>query len=80
MRDIHEDTCGKNYRVQSLTQKALCQGYYWFIMWKDAKNMVRSYDKYQRFAKLPHQTLEKLTVMPSSWPFAIWGMDLISLL
>lgn len=28
MRDIHEETCGKNYRVQSVTQKALCQGYY----------------------------------------------------
>lgn len=49
-------------------------------MWKDAKNIVRSCEKYQRFAKVPHLNQEKLTVMPSSWPFAMWGMDLISLL
>ena len=46
-------------------------------MREDAKNMVKSCDKCQRFAKIPHLPPEKLTVMSSPWPFTVWGIDLI---
>lgn len=77
MREIHEGICGNHYGAQSLAQKALRQGYYWPTMWGDAKKMVRMCDKCQRFARVPHLPLEKLTVISSPWPFAIWGVDFI---
>ena len=77
MREIHERICGNHYGAQSLAQKALRQGFYWPTMREDAKNMVKSCDKCKRFAKVPHIPPEKLTVMSSVWPFAIWGIDLI---
>ena len=77
MREIHEGICGNHYGAQSLAQKALHQGYYWPTMREDAKNMVRSCDKCQRFARVPHLPPEKLIVISFPWPFAIWGVDLI---
>ena len=77
MREIYEGICGNHYRAQSLAQKALRQGFYWPTMQEDVKNMVKSYDKCHRFAEVPHLLLEKLTVMSSPWPFAVWGIDLI---
>ncbi|XP_015381527.1 uncharacterized protein LOC107174842 [Citrus sinensis] len=49
MREIYEGICGNHYGAQSLTQKTLRQGYYWPTMREDAKNIVRSCDKCQRF-------------------------------
>ena len=77
IREIHEGICGNHYGAQSLAQKALHQRYYWPTMREDAKNMVRSCDKCQRFARVPHLPPEKLTNISFPWPFAIWGMDLI---
>ena len=54
-----------------LAQKVLRQGYYWPTMWEYTKNMVRSCDKYQKFTRVLHLPLEKLTVITSPWPFAI---------
>ncbi|XP_052297124.1 uncharacterized protein LOC127902305 [Citrus sinensis] len=80
MREIHEGICGNHYGAKSLAQKALRQGYYWPTMRDDAKNMVRSCDKCQRFVRVPHLPPEKLIVISSPWPFAIWGVDLTGLL
>ena len=77
MKEIHEGICGNHYGVQSLAQKDLRQGYYWPTMRENAKNMIRNYDKCQRFARVPHLPPEKLTFISSPWPFAIWGVDLI---
>ena len=46
-------------------------------MHEDAKEIVRSYDKYKRFAKVTHMPLEKVTVMSSPWPFVVWEVNLI---
>ena len=46
-------------------------------MQEDAKNMFKNCNKCQRFAKVPHLPPEKLTVMSSPCPFAVWGIDLI---
>ena len=44
----------------------------------DAISFTRKYDKCQRFSSIPRSHPEKLTSMTSPWPFAIWGIDLIS--
>lgn len=46
-------------------------------MHEDANEIVRSYDKYKRFAKVTHMPLEKVTVMSSPWPFVVWEVNLI---
>lgn len=46
-------------------------------MHEDVKEIVRSYDKYQRFAKVTHMPPEKVTIMSSPWPFVVWEVNLI---
>ena len=77
MKEIHEGICGNYYGAQSLAQKALRQGYYWPTIREDTNNMVQSFDKCQRFARVSHLPPEKLTIISSPWPFTIWGVDLI---
>ena len=40
-------------------------------------NFARKCDKYQRFSSILGSHLEKLTLMTSPWPFAVWRIDLI---
>ena len=39
---------------------------------------ARKCDKCQRFSNIPRTYPDKLVSMTSAWPFAIWGIDLLS--
>ena len=43
----------------------------------DAMSFARKCDKFQRFSSIPRSHPDKLTLMTSPWPFAVWGIDLI---
>ncbi|GKU96257.1 hypothetical protein SLEP1_g9509 [Rubroshorea leprosula] len=73
---VHEGVCGSHVGAQTLAHKVLQQGYYWPNMQEDAKRFVQ---KCQFFAHLTHQPVEELTNMVTPWPFAQWGIDLLSL-
>ena len=77
MRQIHEGVCGNHSGKWSLAQKALRQGYYWSTMLKDSVELIQRCDKCQRFAHVPRQPPEPLTLIVSPWPFAKWGINLI---
>ncbi|XP_022159003.1 uncharacterized protein LOC111025448 [Momordica charantia] len=44
----------------------------------DAKQFVKTYNNFQRFANIIHQPPELLTPISAPWPFAQWGIDIIS--
>ncbi|XP_024018099.1 uncharacterized protein K02A2.6-like [Morus notabilis] len=77
LQEIHEGICGNHSGGQSLALKVLRQGYYWPKLKKDAFQYARRYDKCQRYATIPRAPPEKLTSVPSPWPFTKWGIDLI---
>ena len=46
-------------------------------MYKDAKGLVESCDKCQKFAKVSHLSASQQSPIGSPWPFAVWGMDIL---
>jgi hypothetical protein len=46
-------------------------------MGKDSAELVRSYDKCQRFARIMKNPPKNLCSISSLWPFAEWGVDLV---
>ena len=80
LREIHEGICDNHSGTSTLAFKALLQGYFSPTMHQDAKGMAKNCKVCQNFSEIPAQPPERLTAMSSPWPFAQWGIDLISLL
>ena len=57
--------------------KAFRQGFYWPTTVKDTQRIVRTCEGCQYFAKQKHAPSQELQTIPITWPFAIWGLDLI---
>ena len=47
-------------------------------MQNEAQEYVKKCDQYQRFAPKIHQPKGVLNHLSSSWPFAQWGLDIVS--
>ncbi|XP_022156070.1 uncharacterized protein K02A2.6-like [Momordica charantia] len=45
-REVHEGVCGNHSGARSLPVKVVCQGYYWPMMDRDAKEFVKGQTKY----------------------------------
>ena len=75
---IHEKTCGNHAGARSLAGKVLRAGYYWPTLQKDAYNIVRACEKCQLFTNVQTRPGEMMTPISSPWPFAQWGIDIIS--
>ncbi|OMP07825.1 Integrase, catalytic core [Corchorus capsularis] len=46
-------------------------------MKKDAAYLVKKCDKCQLFTKIPRLPTEELNIIKATWPFAMWGIDII---
>ena len=79
MREVHEGICKNHPGARSLVHKLIQVGYYWPTMQKDVITYVKVCDKSQRFGNLIRQPIEELTPMMAPWPFAQWGLDIMSL-
>ena len=53
-------------------------GYFWPTMQKDAAELVKKCDKYQRFGNVQHIPRELVTSISLLWPFSTWGIDIVS--
>ena len=52
--------------------------YYWMTLESDCINYVRKCHKCQIYTDKVHVPPTSLNVMVSSWPFLIWGMDVVN--
>ncbi|XP_075649678.1 uncharacterized protein LOC142620149 [Castanea sativa] len=77
LEEIHEDVCGDHAGPRSLVSKVIQTGYFWPNVQVDAVELVKNYDKCQRFGNIQRLPVEKLTTISSSWPFAQWGNDIV---
>ncbi|XP_030963296.1 uncharacterized protein LOC115984403 [Quercus lobata] len=78
LEELHEGICGSHTGGRSLSHRAITQGYWWLNMQKKAQKYVRKCDQCQRFAPNIHQLEGILNPLSSPWPFAQWGLDIVS--
>jgi hypothetical protein len=56
---------------------AFRQGFYWPTMVADATRIVHSCQGCQFYARQTHLPAQALQTIPITWPFVVWGLDLV---
>jgi transposase InsO family protein len=57
--------------------KAFRHGFFWLTALEDAKRIVDTCPGCQRFSRLKHTPSTALKTIPITWPFAVWGLDMV---
>jgi transposase InsO family protein len=79
LTEINGGECGSHSSSRTLVGKAFRHGFYWPIALQDAAEMVKSCKACQFHAKQIHTPTQALQMIPPSWPFAVWGVDILGL-
>nr|AAM74243.1 Putative retroelement [Oryza sativa Japonica Group] len=74
-KTLPEDREGSE-RVQRISKRYVL-GFYWPTALNDAVDLVRQCKACQFHAKQTHQLAQALQTIPLSWPFAVWGLDIL---
>ena len=77
MRELHAGVCGNHAGPRNLVIKATNQGFYWPTALRDAHDIVKRCQGCQFYAKNIHVPSQELQMIPISWPFAVWGLDMV---
>jgi ribonuclease HI len=77
LQEIHSGACGHHAAPRALVGNAFRQGFYWPTAVADASRIVRSCQGCQFYARQTHLSAQALQTIPITWPFAVWGLDLI---
>ena len=77
LNEIHAGDCGHHDRSRSLVSKAFRHGFYWLTAHADAEEIVRRCDGCQKFGRQMHVPAQELRMIPITWPFAVWGLDMV---
>jgi ribonuclease HI len=77
LQEIHSGACGHHAAPRALVGNAFRQGFYWPTAVADATRIVRSCRGCQFYARQTHLPAQTLQTIPITWPFAVWGLDLV---
>jgi hypothetical protein len=77
LQEIHLGACGHHAAPRALVGNAFRQGFYWPTAVADATRIVRSCQGCQFYARQTHLPAQALQIIPITWPFAVWGLDLV---
>ena len=77
LQDIHAGICGHHAGARSIVHKAYRHGFYWLTAHADATDIVRRCVGCQKFAHQSHLPASALKTIPLTWPFAVWGLDMV---
>jgi hypothetical protein len=77
IRDIHAGVCRHHAAPHTLVGNALHQGFYWPTAVADASEIVRSREGCQFYARKTSLLAHVLQTIPVTWPFAVWGLDIV---
>ena len=78
LEEIYEGVCRDHAGLRSLVSKVVRTGYFWPTMQVDARELVKKCDKCQRFGNVQRLPAKRLTTIDFLWPFAQWGIDIVS--
>jgi hypothetical protein len=77
LREIHQGECRHHASSRALVAKAFCHGFYWPTAQKDVEQLVKQCNSGQRFSKHRNTLAVALKTIPLTWPFAVWGLDMV---
>jgi len=77
LKKIHWGECGHHAGSKNIAAKALRHGFYWPTVADDADKIVRYCNGCQRFSSQKHTPSAALKTIPITWPFAVWGLDMV---
>jgi ribonuclease HI/transposase InsO family protein len=77
LRDIHAGVCGHHAAPRTLVGNAFRQGLYWPTAVADASEIVRTCEGCQFYARKSNLPAHVLQTIPITWPFAVWGLDIV---
>ena len=77
LEEIYKGVCEDHAGLKSLVSKVVRTCYFWLTMQVDARELVKKYDKCQRFGNVQRLPTERLTMIASPWPFAQWRIDIV---
>ncbi|KAJ4813319.1 Pol-polyprotein [Rhynchospora pubera] len=75
--EVHEGICGSHQGITSLGRRIVRAGFYWPSLKKDVETYVRRCEKCQFHARIPRQPPHPMQSISSSWPFDVWGLNLL---
>lgn len=68
---------GAHSGFKDLTRKLLRAGFFWPTIERDAKNLVKKCNSFQKYGRLIRRPAEELGTMSSHCPFDKWGIDIV---
>src|SRR4051812_40541594 len=77
LRDIHQGECGHHASAVAIVAKASRHGFYWPTAKAAAEELVKHCEGCQRFKAKSHLPASALKTIPITWPFAVWGLDMV---
>jgi predicted choloylglycine hydrolase len=77
LRYIHAGMCGHHAASRTLVGNAFLQGFYWPTAVADASEIVRTCEGCQFYARKTNLTAHTLQTISVTWPFAVWGLDIV---
>jgi hypothetical protein len=80
LQDIHSGVCRVYSSWCSIVGKAFRHGFYWPTAKDDAMKIVTRCKEFQFFQKQTTKHANPLRPIDLSWPFAVWGVDIVGIL
>jgi hypothetical protein len=77
LQEIHQGECGHHASSRALVSKAFWHGFYWPMALQEAEDLVRKCNGCQMYAHQIYQPASALKTIPITWPFAVWGLDMV---
>lgn len=77
LQEIHAGICGNHASAKTLVGKAFHEGFYWPTAVEDAVQMVRKCVGCQFFMNQSQVPPQELRMIPMTWSFATWGLDIV---
>jgi len=60
-----------------LVSKAFRHGFFWLTAQADAKEIIDKCIGCQKYANQSQMPAAALKTIPITWPFAVWGIDMV---
>ena len=77
LAEIHAGLDGHHAAAWALVSKAFHTRFYWPTARADAQDLVQRCAGCQLFANQSHMPSTALQTIPITWPFTVWGLDMV---
>jgi hypothetical protein len=75
--EVHGGEYVNHASSRTLVGKAFQHGFYWPTTFQDIVELVKTCKACQFHIKQIHAPAQTLQMTPPSWPFAVWGLDIV---